>query len=106
VRGGFDDELGAGAISLSTPSTKGTPNSFASALPREFALRPASPPPRLPISPLRAVLEEEPRDDTAAEEANPHVSRESFLPEQPLAHLLYVDDETARRAHATASAPS
>src|SRR5437879_2615642 len=85
---------GRAAISLSTPSTKGTPNSRASALPREFSLRPAiattSAP---PISPLRAcsrkslAMTPPPRRPTRMSAAL------RFLPEQPLAHLLHVDDE-------------
>src|SRR6267143_24423 len=86
---------GRAAISLSTPSTKGTPNSRASALPREFSLRPA----RAticasPISPRRACSRK-----TRAMTPPPRMPiRTSALPrllfQQPLADLLYVDDET------------
>src|SRR5256885_1563101 len=85
---------GRTAISWRTPRTKGTPNSRASALPREFSLRPAiattSAP---PISPLRAcsrkslAMTPPPRRPTRMSAAL------RFLPEQPLAHLLHVDDE-------------
>src|SRR6266853_3242422 len=90
---------GRAAISSSTPSMKGTPNSRASALPREFSLRPAiattSAP---PISPLRACSRKSlammppPRRPTRMSAAL------RFLPEQPLAHLLHVDDEPLVRA--------
>src|SRR3989454_450949 len=90
---------GRAAISLSTPSTKGTPNSRASALPREFSLRPAiATTSALPISPLRAcsrkslAMTPPPRRPTRMSAAL------RFLPEQPLAHLLYVDDEPLVRA--------
>src|SRR6267143_1337350 len=90
---------GRAAISLSTPSTKGTPNSRASALPREFSLQPAiattlAP----PNSPLRAcsrkslAMTPPPRRPTRMSAAL------HFLLEQPLAHLLYVDDEPLVRA--------
>src|SRR5712691_4647406 len=90
---------GRAAISLSTPSTKCTPNSRASALPREFSFRPA----RAticasPISPLRAcsrkslAMTPPPRRPTRMSAAL------RFFPEQPLAHLLYVDDEPLVRA--------
>src|SRR5437879_8042750 len=85
---------GRAAISLSAPSTKGTPNSRASALPLEFSLRPAiattcAP----PISPPRAcsrkslAMTPPPRRPTRMSAAL------RFLPEQPLAHLLHVDDK-------------
>src|SRR6184192_1333619 len=90
---------GRAAISSSAPSTKGTPNSRASALPREFSSRPAiattSAP---PISPLRAcsrkslAMTPPPRRPTRMSAAL------RFLPEQPLAHLLHVDDEPLVRA--------
>src|SRR5712691_2605028 len=90
---------GRAAISLSTPSTKGTPNSRASALPREFSLRPAIATTSAPtISPLRAcsrkslAMTPPPRRPTRMSAAL------RFLPEQPLAHLLYVDDESLVRA--------
>src|SRR6266853_4911548 len=85
---------GRAAISLSTPSTKGTPNSRASALPREFSLRPARATTfASPISPLRAcsrkslAMTPPPRRPTRMSAAL------RFLPEQPLAHLVHVDDE-------------
>src|SRR5712691_12040520 len=90
---------GRAAISLSTPSTKGTPNSLASALPREFSLRPAIATTfASPISPLRAcsrkslAMTPPPRMPTRMSAAL------RFLPEQPLAHLLHVHDEALVRA--------
>src|SRR2546425_2393177 len=90
---------GRAAVSLSTPSTKGTPNSRASALPREFSLRPAiATTSATPGSPLRAcsrkslAMTPPPRRPTRMSAAL------RFLPEQPLAHLLHVDDEPLVRA--------
>src|SRR5437870_1758062 len=86
---------GRAAISSSTPSTKGTPNSRASALPREFSLRPAIAttfaPPILPprtCSRKSLAMTPPPSSPTRMSAALRH-----FL-EQTLAHLLYVDDET------------
>src|SRR5438445_1868312 len=90
---------GRAAISLSAPSTKGTPNSRASALPLEFSLRPAiattcAP----PISPPRACS----RKSLAMTPPPRRPTRMSatlrLLPEQALAHLLPVDDESLVRA--------
>src|ERR1700704_929337 len=90
---------GRAAISLSTPSTKVTPNSRASALPREFSLRPAIATTSVPtMSPARAcsrkslAMTPPPRRPTRMSAAL------RFLPQQPLAHLLYVDDEPLVRA--------
>src|SRR5712692_8631910 len=90
---------GRAAISWRTPRTKGTPNSRASAFPREFSLRPARATTfASPISPLRAcsrkslAMTPPPRRPTRMSAAL------RFFPEQPLAHLLYVDDEPLVRA--------
>src|SRR6266571_3398798 len=88
---------GRAAISLSTPSTKCTPNSRASALPREFSLRPA----RAticasPISPLRACSRKS-RAMTPPPRIPMRISAALRFPEQALAHLLYVDDEALVR---------
>src|SRR6267154_213815 len=90
---------GRAAISLSTPSTKGTPNSRASALPREFSLWPAIATTSAPtMSPARAcsrkslAMTPPPRRPTRMSAAL------RFLPQQPLAHLLHVDDEPLVRA--------
>src|SRR6266702_2218894 len=85
---------GRAAISFFTPMTKGAPNSRASALPREFSLRPAIATTfASPISPLRAcsrkslAMTPPPRMPTRMSAAL------RFLLEQPLAHLLHVHDE-------------
>src|SRR6266853_1284961 len=90
---------GRAAISWSTPSTKGTPNSRASALPRELSLRPAiattcAPPisPRLACSRKSLAMTPPPRRPTRMSAA-----LRLFL-EQALAHLLHVDDEALVRA--------
>src|SRR5712692_3724734 len=91
---------GRAAISFPAPTTKGTPNSPASGLPREFSLRPA----RAticasPISPRRTcsrkslAMTPPPRRPTRMSAA-----LHFLLLEQPLAHLLYVDDEPLVRA--------
>src|SRR6266702_1002060 len=87
------------AISFFTPMTKGAPNSRASALPREFSLRPATATTFVsPISPLRACS----RKSLAMTPPPRMPTRRSaalrFLPEQPLAHLLHVHDEALVRA--------
>src|SRR5258708_31424851 len=86
---------GRAAISLSAPSTKGTPNSLASALAREFSLRPAiattfasSISPRLACSRKSLAMTPPPRMPTRMSAAL------RFLLEQPLAHLLHVHHET------------
>src|SRR6266446_1538550 len=90
---------GRAATSWAAPTTKGTPNSSASALPREFSPRPAratsfaSPiSPRLACSRKSLAMTPPPRRPTRMSAAL------RFLPEQPLAHLLHVDDEPLVRA--------
>src|SRR6266853_4743188 len=85
---------GRAAISRAAPTTKCTPNSSASALPREFSPRPAratgfaSPiSPRLACSRKSLAMTPPPRRPTRMSAAL------HFLLEQPLAHLLHVDDE-------------
>src|SRR5258708_4415696 len=90
---------GRAAISRAAPTTKCTPNSSASALPREFSPRPAratgfaSPiSPRLACSRKSLAMTPPPRRPTRMSAAL------HFLLEQPLAHLLHVDDEPLVRA--------
>src|SRR5437667_7453956 len=90
---------GRAAISLAAPTTKGTPNSRASALPREASLRPSiatisasSISPRRACSRKSLAMTPPPRRPTRMSAAL------RFLPEQPLAHLLHVDDEPLVRA--------
>src|SRR5467141_3270925 len=90
---------GRAAISCFTPTTKGTANSRARALPREASPRPAmattsalSISPRLACSRKSLAMTPPPRRPTRMSAAL------RFLLEQPLAHLLYVDDEPLVRA--------
>src|SRR5439155_11201351 len=85
---------GRAAISLAAPTTKGTPNSRARALPREALLRPAiattsalSISPRPACSRKSLAMTPPPRRPTRMSAAL------HFFLEQPLAHLLHVDDE-------------
>src|SRR5258708_23033938 len=86
--------FGVGGLRRGAPTTKCTPNSSASALPREFSPRPAratgfaSPiSPRLACSRKSLAMTPPPRRPTRMSAAL------HFLLEQPLAHLLHVDDE-------------
>src|SRR5256885_8554486 len=90
---------GRAAISLSAPSTKGTSNSRARVLPREASLRPAiatisasTISPRRVCSRKSLAITPPPRMPTRMSAAL------RFLPEQPLAHPLHVDDEALVRA--------
>src|SRR5467141_2466116 len=90
---------GRAAISRFTPTTKGAANSRARALPREASLRPAiattsalSISLRFACSRKSLAMTPPPRRPTRMSAAL------HFLLEQPLAHLLYVDDEPLVRA--------
>src|SRR2546422_2114855 len=90
---------GRASISLAAPTTKGTSNSRASVLPREFSPRPASATtfaspisPRLACSRKSLAMTPPPRMPTRMSAAL------RFLLQQPLAHLLHVDDEPLVRA--------
>src|SRR6266571_2916211 len=90
---------GRASISFFTPMTKGTANSRARALPREASLRPAmATTSALSISPRRACSRKS-RAMTPPPRIPMRISAAlRFLPEQPLAHLLHVDDEALVRA--------